>query len=476
MRTLTARPIVLSLLFAAPMAAANITVDTTSDAVAVDGFCSLREAIAAANGDVASNECLAGTGTSDRILFDLTLPATITLGSDLPEISESVAIVGPGIDDLTVDGVDLYRLFKFDNATDPDPWFVVSGLTLTNGLSDLDVQGGAIFAQGTVVLRDCELSSSTSDEEGGALFVSGEATVERCRIVDNSTTSPSGGGGIFVYVNSSLTLVDSTVAGNSAPEAQAGGIRGFNPLAITIRSSTISGNSCKTSGGGIEVGQTTDGDTTTFAIESSTITLNQCGVGNPGDSACGGGVRLVTGFGGEILGTMVNSAVAENVDTTPISVAHDLLLDSDLGLDFSPLGFNLVGDNRGSSVDFPEGSPNVNGDFVGDGSPALDPYLDVLADNGGPTPTHDFVSPPLKTPHPLFEQGSCPGARADQRGYGEAPNGPRIIDPVGILNNPEGDGCDIGAFEFGGDPLVPKAIFADGFESGRFLFWSSDVP
>jgi CSLREA domain-containing protein len=127
----------LSLLAATPLVASNITVDTTDDTIAADGFCSLREAITAANGDAASNECIAGTGTSDRILFDLTFPATITVGSDLPAISESVAVVGPGVDLLAIDGGDLYRLLLFDfSPTESDPWFVVSGLSLLDAESN----------------------------------------------------------------------------------------------------------------------------------------------------------------------------------------------------------------------------------------------------------------------------------------------------------------------------------------------------
>ncbi|MDQ1349552.1 MAG: hypothetical protein QG573_2933, partial [Acidobacteriota bacterium] len=77
-----------------PAAAANIPVTTLADADAVDGECSLREAIEAANNDSPYNECAAGTGSSDRIL--LTVPGTILVTAHLPEFLDSAALVGLG--------------------------------------------------------------------------------------------------------------------------------------------------------------------------------------------------------------------------------------------------------------------------------------------------------------------------------------------------------------------------------------------
>ena len=463
--------LVCSLLASAPLAAANIVVDTTADTATVDGFCSLREAIDAANANASTSECAAGTGTSDRILFDLPLPATITLTSHLPLVTESVALVGPGVDDLTIDGADLYRLIRFDNATDADPWFVLSGLTLTDGLADGGYQGGALYVTGNVVLRDCELSSSTSTWYGGGLFVSGTATIERCRILGNSATGPPGAGGISIAPSGSLTLVDSTIAGNTAPSLSGGGggIWASSATTVIVRSSTISGNSTGGSGGGIEIGQTTNGESTSVTIESSTIVLNQCQVGNVTSYGCGGGLRLVTNLGGQMVAEMRNTIVAGNTDAEGTNVLHDLFLEADAGLTFDSLGFNWVGDNRGAATAFPVGSPNGSNDFAGDGAAALDPDLDALAFNGGPTPTHAPSGPSS----PILDQGSCQGALADQRGFGNGGTGERIVDlaPADL-----DDGCDIGAVEASLTQLTPSLIFTDGFESGRLLFWSADVP
>ena len=60
----------LSLLTSVAAPAATLLVKTAVDTDAADGFCSLREAITAANTDMPRQECPAGSG-ADRILFDL---------------------------------------------------------------------------------------------------------------------------------------------------------------------------------------------------------------------------------------------------------------------------------------------------------------------------------------------------------------------------------------------------------------------
>src|SRR5262245_55585272 len=70
-------------------AAATLTVNTTSDAIAVDAMCSLREAIIAANTNMTKNECIHnGTTGTDRIEFEIAGagPHTITSTTALPTI------------------------------------------------------------------------------------------------------------------------------------------------------------------------------------------------------------------------------------------------------------------------------------------------------------------------------------------------------------------------------------------------------
>jgi CSLREA domain-containing protein len=84
-------------LTAAPVAAASLTVNSLADTAADDGFCTLREAITAANTDAASGatlgECVAGSGT-DTVSFSVS--GTITLTSALPAITSDLSISGAG--------------------------------------------------------------------------------------------------------------------------------------------------------------------------------------------------------------------------------------------------------------------------------------------------------------------------------------------------------------------------------------------
>ncbi|HEX9000913.1 MAG TPA: CSLREA domain-containing protein, partial [Blastocatellia bacterium] len=75
---------------------APITVNTTADTVAADGFCSLREAIQAANTNLQVNECAPGVAGLDNIIFALGTgtPSIAITGSALPAITEPVNVNG----------------------------------------------------------------------------------------------------------------------------------------------------------------------------------------------------------------------------------------------------------------------------------------------------------------------------------------------------------------------------------------------
>jgi len=82
--------------------AAVITVNTTADEYEIDGDCSLREATAAANFDIAIDACTPGAD-QDEILFSVSEPAVITLTmGQLTIRNDLLTITGPGSDRLTI--------------------------------------------------------------------------------------------------------------------------------------------------------------------------------------------------------------------------------------------------------------------------------------------------------------------------------------------------------------------------------------
>ncbi len=94
--------------------AATITVTTVADENGTGPSCSLREAIASANGDGDVGGC-AGVGAygADTIVFasTLSLPATITLTRGALTVSSEVTITGPGATQLAIDGNGTTRVF-----------------------------------------------------------------------------------------------------------------------------------------------------------------------------------------------------------------------------------------------------------------------------------------------------------------------------------------------------------------------------
>jgi hypothetical protein len=145
----------------------------------------LREAILLANSNPGA----------DTIEFDSLVGSTITLvGEQLPRITESLTIGGPGADRLTIDAQGRSRIFQI--------WFnltvQISGLTLTGGAA---VAGGAIYNLGTLTVTGCNLHHNSAGP-GGAINNDGALTVIDSTLYDNSAEA---GGGIYNF--GTLTLI-----------------------------------------------------------------------------------------------------------------------------------------------------------------------------------------------------------------------------------------------------------------------------
>jgi len=491
--------------------AATITVTTDLDFDAADGFCSLREAIVAANDDAAHNECPAGAGP-DRIVFSLTTPATITLAADLPTITEPLLIRGPGPAQLVIDGADLYRLLFFDIPLGGG-WLGVERLTLYRGRSPGGGNGGGawIGAGETAWFERVWFVENHSANAAGGLAIGSagssptSATVVECLFLGNVAEGPGGGGGIgLIGTNGVARVVRSTLALNEAAHENGtgGGILNTRGT-LFLEASTVSGNTANASGGGVMVLVSGVPPLSGALIaRDSTIVRNLANADVGDTDGDGGGIAF--SIGTSFTGTLElhNSVVAGNLDQLP-AITESLAihgsgtgnegvplsgfqvrpdLDCDSNVELVASGFSFVGSNEGCDTLLPAGEPNAAGDYVGTAATPLDPVLDPLADYGGPTPTHR-PSPPIvplfgelgPTISPLIDFGSCPDAIEDQRGYGDAAAGVRRVDRPEVTNPPDGDGCDIGAVEAGADPQVDRTLFADGFEAGHTLLWTTEV-
>lgn len=275
----------LALLLATSAPAAILPVNTTLDAVAADGRCSLREAISSANNDQAvftgDGECVAGSGADTVVLGAGTYAITragaaedLNVTGDF-DLRSSVTLVGLGAGTTRLSGSLLDRVL---HVTGGGTEVNLRQLTVALGLPPNGPAGAARSGGGLLVESD---SNVLLDHVAVEFNSGGSAT----------TTSDFGGGnggGIHCGENVDLVLADSIVRFNTAGDALAGAGAG----------ATIAGW-----GGGI------NGLQCDIVLERSRVVGNTSGDGNgtvsPGH---GGGISLF--FGGSL--SLVDSVVADN--------------------------------------------------------------------------------------------------------------------------------------------------------------------
>jgi len=471
------KKILLLLIITTGTPAATIVVNTTEFllAAADDGKCTMHEAIAAANDNVASGatigECVAGeiAPIIDIIEFDaIILPAHIDLADPI-EISESVEIRGPGRDLLSFTNQLGTRVFKIQNTAGLAEFFI-SDLSLINNVLDpnIDTDGGALYA---IISADTQLTlnrlyfdNNRADSGGGAVSLAGfpsnnnRVFIKNCQFSNNDVDSNNetlfGGGAVLVGASLNVKIENSTFLNNAArntsvsPETVAGGailIRS-NDLFLTtasITNSTFSNNRTTGRGGAVAVGALSSViDSSEVTIKHSTFTKNKSDVQDQETNATGGAIFNSSTFNIQML----NTIVAENSDNSTNNAP-------DLTGNFDSLGYNLIGDNSTVSGEFPSGQPNINNDLVGDSITPLDPLLTDISNNGGPTLTHMPMSNSVVVDH-----GKCDTETADQRNFHNLNSGNRIFDNPNINNSL--NGCDIGAIELDTNSAnpVPDAI------------------
>src|SRR3954447_1325326 len=143
----------------AAVAAAPIVVTSLNDG----GAGSLREAIDQAN---------AAAG-QDTITFQTGLSGTITLASDLPHITDALAVQGPGASIVSVNGADQFSIFNFYGVSNGVGFDEVSGMTVTHGVAhNGDNSGGGVVTRNTsadLLISDAVITQNTASNDGGGV-------------------------------------------------------------------------------------------------------------------------------------------------------------------------------------------------------------------------------------------------------------------------------------------------------------------
>jgi hypothetical protein len=204
--------------------------------LADSGSGSLRQAILSANAQ----------GGINSIQFANFLVGTISLTSGPLTITSPVAIYSFGADRVTVNGDNAGRVFVVNaNAS-------LSGLEITGGNGAGVLGGGIIVEDGAALyLTQCYVTNNSADYAGGIQVNSGSSlTAVDSTFANNQSTKSTGGGGA-VFVQGTATISNCTFANNSSV-SDGGALQAYNGGSITIQSSTISANtSSQGFGGGI---------------------------------------------------------------------------------------------------------------------------------------------------------------------------------------------------------------------------------
>ncbi len=383
--------------------------DTTDGDTSPDGL-SLREALAFANSRPGEQQIAFAAALEDQVLM-------VNEASGLP-IADDVTILGPGSDQLVLDGTlvnapffDLPALFQVLTGVD----VTVQGLTLARSPSSRV----ALWNQGNLVLEDVQFAqngftgSALNNDVDANLTVrasrftdlglrnEGNATVQRTTFAGN--TSP--GGGAIGNWQGSLTITESTFVANAAAEFGGGAI--YNEASLIVDASLFANNTSVLGGGGAIAN---NGNLT---ITNSTFTDNRANQSGGSGGAIhnlreltiinstivGNGAVNAFGIGGGLYApetsvsftsstTLHNTIVAGNYsgETNSPSTAEDVI-----GVLTPDSAHNLIG-NPATTGGLSHAS---NGNVLGDGqgnlltlAQIMRPYLDA---NGGPTLTFALV-------------------------------------------------------------------------------------
>ncbi|MDB6173340.1 MAG: polymorphic outer membrane protein [Chthoniobacteraceae bacterium] len=223
-----------------------------------------------------------------------------------------------------------------------------------------------------MTLTQCVLSGNSANSYGGAIYNFNASTLMQCTFSGNFS---HGEGGAIYTAAGNVALTQCTLYGNSAGNAYSGGALYNGNSTMRLTHCTLSGNSSSTGG----------------AIFNRAVLI------------------------------LANSIVAGNSAGTGPDLVH-------AGSSLTSVGVNFIGKNYTVTSEFPVGTPNVNGSYVGTNNSPLNARLAPLGNHGSPVQTMALLPGSLARDHASI---LSPAITRDQRGF------------------PIIDAPDIGAYEAG---------------------------
>jgi hypothetical protein len=218
---LAAFMLLVALPYASPAWAKTFTVTNLNDS----GTGSLRAAI---------NDAEARAG-KDEIVFADGLSGTITLGPELPTITDRAGLVIDGGGGVTVSGNNAVQVLEVA----PKAKLDLRSLTVSDGSN---IVGGAIFNAGTLKVTNSTFSGNRATT-GGAIENAGTLEVTNSTFFGNTAT---GGGAIRNGGVGTVEVINSTFSGNTATSGGAllNGESSSMTLGNTIVANSTFGGNC----------------------------------------------------------------------------------------------------------------------------------------------------------------------------------------------------------------------------------------
>lgn len=408
-----------------PVSGAALFVTTFADEFGPDygTGCSLREAIWAANNDTPYGGCPGGSG-ADTItlkpgLYKLERSGTddTATAGDL-DITQSLTIIGAGMKDATTGSVIYANQAEFSDRI----FHIIKpvGATLNVSISNVRIQGGY----------------TNQVRGGGGILIEG-ATVNMYRVFLSGNFASRQGGGITNYNGSTLKVSFSIFTANNT-----GSVGGavYNVGNLTLENSILVSNSANGNGGGLD-----NGTGSTAVVRNTTITKNITDTMLEEETDAGG-----ISNAGQL--TLINNTIAENdgigllVESTAKTTIANTILASNSRVNCARRTSTVSVTSSGYNINHGSGALPKNKvvcGYSGPGDSTANPLLSPLFYDESVTQTFGFSdknSPAVDAIPPA--NTNCP--TTDQRMHGRWADG-----------NEDGKvGCDIGAYELGGDLFV----------------------
>jgi uncharacterized repeat protein (TIGR01451 family) len=267
-----------------------------------DGWCTLIEAIVAANTDSPSGnavgECAGGNGADIIRLRALNPPYVmsaahnLTFGANgLPAITSDITIDGGNavIARSFTGGTPAFRLFYVAAAgrLTLDHTILANGFATSAVPSSWDQTGGGVLSHGALVLNATIVTGNNALCFGGGVASGfGSVVVQNGSSIQHNISASCSGGGLYLGSGASLTVTESSIRANSAPVGEGGGVvlAGAN---ATFVNSAIEDNGARVNGGGL-LSQTIQA-TTSLVFDNTVVARNTAAIGNGGGLVLQGG-------------------------------------------------------------------------------------------------------------------------------------------------------------------------------------------